>query len=89
MKASCGRRSRKLAALSAAMATVNAVLGVQRTLLQVQRQELETAQTMRFQKQDASLELLDGMANIQRQVIDLNQLGVVTPTDADGEARSE
>jgi hypothetical protein len=60
----------------AAMATVNAVLGVQRTLLQVQRQELETAQTMRFQKQDASLELLDGMANIQRQVIDLNQLGV-------------
>lgn len=51
-------------------------MGVLKAGLQVQRQQLETAQTMRFHRQDASLELINGMASIQKQLIDFNQLAV-------------
>ena len=60
----------------AAMAAAVALIEVMRGALQEQRQQLETAQTMRFEQAGAEIELIQGMAEIQRQLIDLEQLAV-------------
>jgi len=57
------------------------ILEAQRTTINVQRQGIQTAQTMRFEQQGASLELIDGMANIQRQMIDINQVALEIQQD--------
>ncbi len=64
------------AGASAGMGAAAAVFETQRTALNVRRQQLETAQTLRFQKQDAEIELINGMAEIKKQLVDLHQLEV-------------
>lgn len=58
------------------LAAMDAMLELMRGQLEMQRQRLQTAQTMRFEQANAQIELINGMANIQKSVIDLAQLGV-------------
>ena len=44
----------------------------------------QTAQTMRFEQQNAELELIDGMKDIQGQLIDVDQLAVEMQLDTIG-----
>jgi hypothetical protein len=53
---------------------VTGLLEVQRGALQARQAELQTAQTVRFEAQSQALEELDGMAAIQKAMIDLAQL---------------
>jgi hypothetical protein len=68
----------------AGMAVVSGVLELEKTALEARRQELQTAQTMRFEQAGAEIELINGMANIQRQTIDLAQLAVDIQQDLIG-----
>ncbi len=67
-----------------ALAAVNVILELQKTRLKVARQRLETAQTMRFEQASAEIELINGMADIQKQMIDLAQLEVDIQQDVLG-----
>ncbi len=60
----------------AALAAVTYVVEIARTQLTLRREQLQTAQTLRFEEATAEIELINGMGNIQRQYIDLEQLGV-------------
>ncbi len=67
-----------------AMAAMDAMLELMKGELEGQKQRLHTAQTMRFEQAGAEIELITGMANIQKQMIDLAQLGVDMQQDAIG-----
>ncbi len=66
---------------SVGMGVASSIIEAQRTGINVQRQALQTAQTMRFEQQGAKLELIDGMANLQRQLIDINQVALEIQQD--------
>jgi len=68
----------------AAMAGVSAMLEMEKAALAVARQRLETAQTMKFEQASADIELINGMAEIQKQMIDLAQLEVDMEQDVIG-----
>ena len=55
---------------------VTGVLEMAKTGLEVSKQEVQTAQQMHFEKASAQIELIDGMGAIQKETIDLAQLGV-------------
>jgi hypothetical protein len=59
-----------------AEAAVSLMLGQLKTGLEVQKQALATAEKMRFEQAGAQIELINGMADIQKQAIDLSQLAV-------------
>jgi len=63
-------------------AAVSAILELEKGGLEVQKQQLQTAQQMRFEQAAAQSELINGMANIQKETIDLAQLGVDMQSDA-------
>lgn len=71
------------------MAAAAAAVEMKRTAIQVQRERLQRAQTMRFQQQDAQIELINGMANIQKQLIDLDQLGIEMMQDSLAQTQSQ
>jgi hypothetical protein len=60
----------------AGMAAAEYMIKTLKANLEVGRQRLQTAQTMRFEQANAKIELIEGMANIQREVIDLGQLDI-------------
>lgn len=60
----------------AAMAPVAAMLELEKTRLEVSRQRLQTAQTMQFERANAQVEYLNGMAEIQKELIDSAQIEV-------------
>jgi hypothetical protein len=60
----------------AGLAIVTGVLEIAKTGLEMRKQDVQTAQQMRFEKANAQIELIDGMGSIQKQTIDLAQLGV-------------
>lgn len=68
----------------AALAGLNAMLEMQKTALAVARQRLQTAQTMKFTADAAKIELINGMADLQKQAIDLAQLEVDIQQDVIG-----
>lgn len=68
----------------AAMAGVSALIELEKAALAVARQRLQTAQSMRFEEAGAEIELINGMADIQKQMIDLAQLDVDTEQDVIG-----
>ncbi|MFZ5896838.1 MAG: hypothetical protein ACOY0T_37625 [Myxococcota bacterium] len=59
-----------------AMAAVTAVLEAQRTALEVERQNLQTAQEMQSASTHKEIAFIEGQANIQKQFIDFEQLCV-------------
>ncbi|HEX9298213.1 MAG TPA: hypothetical protein VF881_20375, partial [Polyangiaceae bacterium] len=71
---------------SAAAGAANALFELERAGLEVQKQNLQTAQQMRFERAGAQIELINGMANIQKETVDLAQLGVDIQQDALGYA---
>ena len=73
----------------AALAGLNAMLEMQKTALAVARQRLQTAQTMKFTADAARIELINGMADIQKQAIDLAQLEVDIHQDVIGVLQSK
>ncbi len=60
----------------AGLGVVNAALELEKTGLDVRRQDLQTAQSMHTEQAGADIELINGMGNIQKECIDLAQLGV-------------
>gem|GEM_PF-704959 len=60
----------------AGLAVVTGVLEMAKTNLEVSKQEVQTAQQMHFEKASAQIELIEGMGAIQKETIDLAQLGV-------------
>ena len=66
---------------AAGLSVVTAVLGVEKTALDVQRQDVQTAQSMHAEQASAQIELINGMGNIQKETIDLAQLGVEMQQD--------
>jgi len=52
--------------------------------LEQQKQHLQTAQQMRFEQANAQIELINGMANIQKETIDLAQFAVDIQQDVIG-----
>ena len=60
----------------AGLAVVTGVSRSAKTRLEVSKQEVQTAQQMHFEKASAQIELIDGMGAIQKETIDLAQLGV-------------
>jgi len=66
---------------AAGLSVVTLALGVAKTELDVQRQDVQTAQTMHAEQASAQIELLNGMGNIQKETIDLAQLGVEMQQD--------
>jgi len=67
-----------------ALAAFDAVLELMRGAIEAEKQRLQTAQTMRFEQAGAQIELINGMASIQKQTIDLVQLGVDMEQDTVG-----
>ncbi|HQP33675.1 MAG TPA: hypothetical protein PLI95_00785 [Polyangiaceae bacterium] len=65
-----------------AMAAFDAVLEMMRGAIEAEKQRLQTAQSMRFEQASAQLDLINGMANIQKQTIDLVQLGIDIEQDS-------
>jgi hypothetical protein len=63
------------------MAPITMALGMVKAGIEAEKVQLQTAQTMRFEEAGRQLELINGMANIQRQTIDLAQLGVEIQQD--------
>jgi hypothetical protein len=61
---------------AAGMAVGTLALGLAKTTLDVRRQDVETAQSMHAEQATTQIELIDGLANIQKETIDLAQLGV-------------
>ncbi len=57
-------------------AAVELAIGLMKTQLEVQKVQLQTAQSMRMESASKEVELIAGMANIQKEVVDLAQLGV-------------
>jgi hypothetical protein len=74
----------------AGLGIVNAALELEKTGLEVRRQDLQTAQSMHTEQANASIELINGMGSIQKECIDLAQLGVEMQQDVIGldEARA-
>jgi len=62
-------------------AAVAAVLELQKAGLEAQKQQLQTAQQMRFEQASAQIELINGMAAIQKETIDLAQFAVDMQSD--------
>lgn len=71
------------------MAAGAAAIEAKRTAIHLQRDRLLRAQNMRFQQQDADIERITGMAQIQKQLIDLEQLGLETMQESLLETQSE
>ena len=65
----------------AGLGVVNAALELEKTGLEARRQDLQTAQSMHMEQAAASIELINGMGNIQKECIDLAQLGVEMQQD--------
>jgi hypothetical protein len=63
------------------MAALGAILEGKRTTINVARNNVETAQQLRLEQSQMQIELINGMADIQRQMIDLAQLGVEIELD--------
>lgn len=57
-----------------ALAAVTAVLEVQRTSITVARQQVETAQQLRTVADESKVELITGLGELQKQLIDIAQL---------------
>ena len=60
----------------AGLGVINAALEIEKTALEVRRQDVQTAQTMHAERANASIELINGLGNIQKETIDLAQLAV-------------
>ncbi|HMA96543.1 MAG TPA: hypothetical protein VKP30_27850, partial [Polyangiaceae bacterium] len=60
----------------AALAVPMGILEAQKALLALERQELQTAQQMHFERQAQAAEEIDAQANIKKQYIDLAQFRV-------------
>ena len=65
----------------AGLGLVNAALELEKTGLEVRRQDVQTAQSMHAEQASASIELINGLGNIQKETIDLAQLGVEMQQD--------
>jgi len=65
----------------AGLGVVNAALELEKTGLEVRRQDVQTAQSMHAEQANASIELINGLGNIQKETIDLAQLGVEMQQD--------
>jgi len=65
----------------AGFGAVNAMLELEKTGLEVRRQDVQTAQQMHMEQANASIELINGMGSIQKQCIDLAQLAVEMQQD--------
>jgi len=65
----------------AGFGAVNAVLELEKTGLEVRRQDVQTAQQMHMEQANASIELINGMGSIQKECIDLAQLAVEMQQD--------
>jgi hypothetical protein len=63
------------------LGVVNAALELEKTGLEARRQDLQTAQSMHMEQASASIELINGMGNIQKECIDLAQLSVEMQQD--------
>lgn len=72
-----------------AEAAAEAIIGTVKIGLDAQKQHLELAEKMRFEQAGAQIELINGMADIQKQVIDLTQLGVDIQQDVIGVLQSQ
>lgn len=72
------------AGVPAAAAPMQGMLALEKAVLDSEKQGLQTAQTMRFEQAGAEIELINGMAAIQRETIDLAQLGVDMVQDVIG-----
>jgi hypothetical protein len=64
------------AGASAGMAAGVWAVDMMKASLDAQKQQLQTAQQMRFERANAEIEVIDGMANIQRETIDREQLAL-------------
>lgn len=73
----------------AAMAGFASLLELEKAGLESEKQQLQTAQTMRFEAATAQIELINGMANIQKETIDVVQLGVDMQQDLIGVVQTE
>jgi hypothetical protein len=82
--ASIGNGGAPLAGAAAA-----AIIGSVKIGLDIQKQHLETAEKMRFEQAGAQIELINGMAEIQKQVIDLAQLSVDMQQDVLGVVQAQ
>jgi len=51
----------------AGLGVVNAALELEKTGLEARRQDLQTAQSMHMEQASASIELINGMGNIQKE----------------------
>ena len=59
-----------------AEAAIQFALGEMKTAIEVQRTELQTAQSLQYERASAQREYIDGMAAIQKELVDLKQLHV-------------
>ncbi|HEU4408223.1 MAG TPA: hypothetical protein VFS43_23375 [Polyangiaceae bacterium] len=69
------------AGASVAAGAMTGLLELQRGALEARRADLQTAQTVRFEKQAQELEQIEGQAAIQKGMIDLAQLQLEMQTD--------
>ena len=58
------------------MAVVTGMLEAERTALNVARNDLETAQQLQAVRDEKQIELINGMADVQKQLVDIAQLSV-------------
>jgi hypothetical protein len=65
----------------AGLAVVTAALELEKTALDVRRQDVQTAQSMHAEQASKQIELINGLGNIQKETIDLAQLGVEMQQD--------
>ncbi|HSC87884.1 MAG TPA: hypothetical protein VLC09_11460 [Polyangiaceae bacterium] len=66
----------------AAMAAASMIVGIEKLGMTVAKQELAQAQEMRLARTDLQVQVLEGMANIKKQVIDAGQLSLEINQDA-------
>jgi hypothetical protein len=67
-----------------AMAAATAFLEVARTSITIARQGVETAQQLRTVADESQVELINGLAELQKQLIDIAQLGLEMEQDTLG-----
>jgi hypothetical protein len=63
------------------MGPVTFAIGLAKASIETEKVNLQFAQTMRFEEAGRQIELINGMANIQRQTIDAVQLGIEIQQD--------
>ncbi len=73
----------------AGMAVVEGILEAERTAINVQRQNLQTAQEARIRADDAKVEVINGMATIKGLMVDMTELGLEMQEDVLGVLQSE